>query len=344
METEAQIRALPKIEQHVHIVGSTRPETLLWLAENDATETSFKSIDAVHRFFQYRNFAHFISVYTTVLEHIRDESQFDRITYELLESEAKSNVRYVEASFSAPDHVRRGLDYGRMIDAINRAISRGRMDFGIECHLRIDLVRNYGPECGMEVLDWIESKGDNVTSIDIGGNEDRFKPQPFADVYRRAKKMGLHLVAHAGEAAGVESIRDALDYLDVEHIGHGVAAASDAQLMKRLAADAVTVEACPTSNLRTGVIRSIREHPIRLFLSNGLNVTVNTDDPSMFGTDMNNEFLSLNRKLHFTVPELFTLSLNAVESSFLPAERRVELKNVFIAEYEHLTNADWRSG
>ena len=336
MDIDELIKALPKVEQHVHIVGSIRPETLLWLAEEGKIEKPYKTLKDARRFFQYRNFSHFISIYSTMVDCITDEDQFDRITYEMLESDARCNVRYVEASFSAPDHVQKGLDYSLMLDAINRGVRRAHRNFSIECNLRVDLVRNYGPHVGMKVLDWVEGKGDNIVSVDIGGSEERFPPKPFAPVYRRAKEIGLHLVAHAGEAAGPESIWDAVRDLNVERIGHGLAASSDIKLMEYILKRGITIEACPVSNIRTKVVPSMERHPIRTFLGRGLEVTVSTDDPTLFDTDMNNEYLQLHRRLNFTVPELFKLSLNAVDSSFLPEKRRINMRKAFIKEYERL--------
>jgi len=254
----------------------------------------------------------------------------------MLEDEARSNVRYVEASLSAPDHVREGLDYELMLDAINRGIHHANLDFGIQCNLRIDLVRNYGPDVGMQVLDWIENKRDNIVSIDIGGSEERFPPKPFARVYQRAKEMGLHLVAHAGEAAGPESIWDAINHLNVERIGHGVTACRDPELIDYLHERDITIEMCPTSNLRTGVVPSLQKHPIRTFFDKRIKVTVNTDDPSMFNTDMNNEYLQLHRQLNFTVSELFKLTLDALDSSFLPETQKAQMHESFTKEYRRL--------
>jgi adenosine deaminase len=305
------------------------------LGESDV-KRPFNTVEEVRDFFQYRDFPHFISVYCAVMSCITKEDWFERITYEMLESDARCNVRYVEASFSAPDHVLRNLDYGRMLDAINRGVSRARSDFGIECNLRIDVVRNYGPEVGMKVLDWIESKNDNVISIDLGGSEERFPPKPFASVYKRAKDMGLHLVAHAGEAAGAESIWDAVKCLGVERIGHGLAAYADSGLMDHLLKHGIGIEACPISNVRTGVVQSLEKHPVRAFFDRGLLVSVSTDDPSMFGTDMNNEYLQLHRRLNFTVPELFKISQNAINSSFLPEKRKTRMRESFMKEYQRL--------
>lgn len=336
MSSERLIRALPKAELHVHLIGSIRPETLLDIVEEEGLEAPFRSMKDVRELFKYRDFPHFISIYTLVNDCIVDERYFERITYELLEDEARCNVRYVEISFSPRDHTRRGLDYGEMLDAMNRARRRGRRELGIESHIRVDLVRNYGPEAAMETLDLVESKGEGVVSVDIGGSEDRFPPKPFAPVYRRAREMGLHLVAHAGEAAGPESIWDAVRHLGVERIGHGVAAIRDRELMKCLKELDIAVEACPTSNILIGIVPSLEEHPIRGFYDYGLRVSANTDDPSMFDTDMNREYLRLHRHLGFTVEELLKLSLTAVGSSFLPEDERRGMREHFLKEYEHL--------
>jgi adenosine deaminase len=340
MEVEQLIKKLPKAEQHVHIVGSTRPETLLWLAEKGGLDKPFKTSRDAENFFRFTSFRHFISVYSTVVDCITDENQFERITYEMLESDARCNVQYVEASFSAPDHVLKGLDYGKMLDAINRGISRARMDFGVECNVRVDLVRNYGPEKGMEVLDWVESKNDNIVSIDLGGSEERFPAKPYKSVYQRARRMGLHLVAHAGEAAGPKSIWQAVTELEVEHVGHAVAAIQEPKLMEHLKKRNIAIESCPTSNVRTQVVNAIKNHPIRVFHNFGLVVTLNTDDPSMFGTDMNNEYLQLHHQLGFSLQELFNLSLNAVNSSFLPEESKSKMQRSFIETRDRILDEE----
>ena len=334
MEVERLVRKLPKAEQHVHIVGSTRPETLLWLVDEGGLDKPFKTSTDVQNFFRYISFRHFIKVYSTVVDCITDENQFERITYEMLESDARCNVQYVEASFSALDHVVRGLDYGKMLNAINKGINRARMDFGIECNVRVDLVRNYGPEKGMKVLDWIESKSDNIISIDLGGSEERFPAKPYKSVYKRARKMGLHLVAHAGEAAGPDSIWQAVTELEVERIGHAVTAVHEPELMEHLKKRNIAIEACPTSNVRTQVVNTIKNHPIGIFHDLGLTVTLNTDDPSMFGTDMDNEYLQLHRQLGFSLHELFNLSLNAVNSSFLSEESKSKMRKSFMKTFD----------
>jgi adenosine deaminase len=338
MDTEEIIKRLPKLEQHIHIVGSTKPETLLAIIEDNGVKMPFKNIDEVKSFFQYSDLPHFISVYSTVNDCITDAKYYERITYEMLESEAACNVKHVEAIFSANDHVRRGLDYGEMLDAINKGIRRAKRKFGITCTIRVDLVRNYGPEVAVKELGWIKKKGDNIVAIDLGGSENGFPPEPYEGVYKKASDLGLHLVAHAGEAAGPESVWGAIKTLGVERIGHGVTAAADPALLKEIKNRGIAIETCPISNLRTGAIKSVKDHPIRSFIKQGISVSVNSDDPPMFNTDINNEYLQLHRELGFTVDELMRISLDSIETSFLPTKKKEELREGFLKEYRDLAS------
>jgi adenosine deaminase len=246
------------------------------------------------------------------------------------------NTQYVEASFSPRDHLQHGLDFSKMLNAINRGIDRARDSFGIETDIRIDLVRTSTHEETMEVLDMIERSPENIISVDIGGKEAQFPPKPFAEAYERAKSMGLHLVAHAGEAAGPQSIWEAIEYLKVERIGHGVTAREDPRLMEYLKEHRIGIEMNPISNIRTGVVKTIKEHPIREFYDKGLLVTVNSDDPSLFHTDMNNEYIQLHEHLGFSLSELFNISLTGIEVSFLSSQRKSKLRENFISEYDDI--------
>jgi len=331
------IEEMPKVEQHIHIVGSIRPETLQWMAtQGDIKVPDFSDPENTARLFRYGNFEEFIDSYSIIMRCITSEDQFEKIVYEMLEDEARQNVRYVEASFSAPDHTRLGLNYFDMVKAINRGIERARFDFGVECNLRIDLVRDYGPEAGMRYLDLISQCRERVVAIDIGGREHAFPPEQFAEVYRKAKQMGLHLTAHAGETGGPQSIWNAVKHLGVERVGHGVSARDDPALIAHLLKNNISLEMCPISNLRTGVVDDIRNHPIRAFFDRGLNVTVNSDDPKMFDTNMNREYQTLHDDLEFTAEELFRLVLNGLDSSFLPEETKKRLREVFIRQFDTL--------
>jgi adenosine deaminase len=247
-------------------------------------------------------------------------------------------VRHVEAIFSAWDHVRRGLDYGLMVDALNRGIRRAKRELGVSCTIRIDLVRNYGPEIGMKVLGLIEEKRDNILAIDTGGSERGYPPAPYKHCYQRAREMGLHTVAHQGEGAGADYVWECVEALKPERIGHGVAAGGDPALMQVISERGIAIECCPVSNLKTAAVPSWGMHPIRRFMENGIRVSVNSDDPPMFGTDMNNEYLQLHRNMGFTLGELLRVSMDSIETSFLPLEEKARLREDFTRDSQGLVH------
>jgi len=336
MDTLEAICALPKVELHVHIMGSIRPETLLSIIETDGIDAPYTSVEQIVKRFEYTDFLNFIIAYMEIVDFIIDERHFEQITYEMLENCAKSNVHYVEASFSPRDHLPRGLTFDGMSESINKGIQRAKRDFGIETNIRVDIVRNSSYDEGMEILDLIEKKPDNILTVDLGGKESGWPPSRFAEHYKRATAMGLHRVAHAGEAAGPESIWDAIHSLDVERIGHGVTARQDPDLVEYLKNERIAIEMCPVSNLRTGVVSSIQEHPIREYYDKGLLVTVNSDDPSLFHTSMNNEYIQLHEHLNFSVEELYQISLNGIETAFIDDGMMAKLKEKFEGEFRDI--------
>jgi adenosine deaminase len=169
-------------------------------------------------------------------------------------------------------------------------------------------------------------RGCGIVGIGIGGSEHSAPPEPFAQVYEEARRLGFHTSAHAGEAAGPQSVWGALRALHPERIGHGTRAQEDASLVDFLAERAIPLEMCPISNLRTGVVPSIEEHPVRRFFDRGLRVTVNSDDPKMFGNSLAEEYRLLAEKLGFTLGEIHQLIMNAVEASWASPERKAKLR------------------
>ncbi|MGY5854895.1 MAG: adenosine deaminase [Candidatus Thorarchaeota archaeon] len=336
MDILEAICAIPKVELHVHIVGSIRPETLLSIIETDGIKAPYTSTEQIAKRFEYTDFLNFIIAYMEIVDYIVDERHFEQITYEMLENCAENNVHYVEASFSPRDHLPRGLTFDKMSESINSGIQRAKKDFGIETNLRVDIVRNSSFDEGMEIVDLIEKKPDNIITIDLGGKESGWPPRRFAEHYKRATAMGLHRVAHAGEAAGPESIWDAIQSLDVERIGHGVTARQDPELVEHLKREQIAIEMCPVSNLRTGVVKSMTDHPIREFFDKGLLVTVSSDDPSLFHTSMNNEYIQLHEHLDFSLSELFQISLNGIQTAFIDDGMKAKLQEKFEGEFRDI--------
>jgi adenosine deaminase len=330
------IKALPKVELHVHILGSIQPSTLLSIIREEGFDTPYSNVEDIIQRFQYTDFTHFIEVYMEIVGYISEETHFEHITFDMLKQCSECNTRYVEASFSPRDHLQHNLEFSKMVGAINKGIDRARESFGIETNIRIDLVRSSTQDEASEILDYIEKTPHNIVSIDIGGDETRFPPKPFAEVFVRAREMGLHLTSHAGEASGPQSIWDAIEFLQVERIGHGVTAREDPKLVAYLKEKQIGIEMNPVSNVRTGVVRSIQDHPIREFYDTGLLVTINSDDPSLFHTDLNNEFIQIHKHLGFSMQEMFQLSLNGIETAFIDEAKKTELRDSFSEEYNQI--------
>ena len=200
-----------------------------------------------------------------------------------------------------------------------------------------DLVRNYGPEKGAEILSELgEVRGLGVIGIGIGGAEQGFPPELFESVYRDARELGFRTSAHAGEAAGAESIWGAIRSLRVDRIGHGTRAEEDDALLDHLAEAQIPLEMCPLSNVRTGVVESLESHPIRRYLERGIRISVNTDDPKMFGNSLAEEFRLLNERLGFSHDEIRSLVESAIHASWLSDVEKRELADSFASD------PDWR--
>ncbi|MBA3450106.1 MAG: adenosine deaminase, partial [Chloroflexia bacterium] len=247
----------------------------------------------------------------------------------------------LEIHFNPETNVRkRGLDFHQMLAGMNRGRIAARQRWGVEMRWIADGVRDSetSPQSVTRTVDWITALApeDGVVALGLGGNEVGYPPTPFAADFARARAAGLHTVAHAGETAGPVTICDSLDLLGVERIGHGVRAAENPDLVARLARDRIPLELCPTSNLCTGVVSSFAAHPFRSFDDAGVVVTVNSDDPPLFGTTLTDEYLVLARHWGYDADGLQRIALNAVDVSFLPDADRTRLRASFEAEFAAL--------
>jgi adenosine deaminase/aminodeoxyfutalosine deaminase len=241
------------------------------------------------------------------------------------------NVRHAEVIVSVGVCLWREQDFAAIFAGLERGRQSGERDFGVSLLWIFDAVRQFGAEKAQSVLDLaIQFHDRNVIAFGIGGDERAGPPEWFAGVYSRAAEHGLHLTAHAGESAGPESIWGALN-LKAERIGHGLTAGQDAELIEELAERQVPIEICVTSNLRTGVCTELAKHPVRSYFDQGLMLTLNSDDPAMFRTSLNEEYRLVQEGFGFTDEHLRELARNSFEASFLPAGKKIEFLNLFDA-------------
>jgi len=331
------IAEMPKTELHLHLEGAIPLDTLYNLIRKRGGDPSIGSVEDLRTKLTYRDFPHFIELWIWKSSFIKEEKDFEEITYQVLRSLSEQNVKYVEAFYSPGDYWRQGLSVSKITEYVIRGREKAYSDFGIRSELIIDLIRDQGPKVGMQRLEEVTPylhKG--VIGVGIGGSEQTFPADPYEEVYREAKRRGFRLTAHAGEAAGPESIWTVIRKLRCERIGHGVRAKEDPQLVSFLKKSQIPLEVCVTSNVKTKVFESVEAHPIKQFYNKGLMVTVNSDDPTMFNTSLTQEYLQLAEKLGFSQQDIRQLTLNGVEASFMPDEMKEETKSQFREEWEQL--------
>ena len=331
------VREMPKVELHVHLEGSIRPATLLTLAERNNVDLPAGNVEGLQAFYRFSDFDHFIQVYFAISSCLQTPEDYSLIAYEFGADMARQNIRYAEVTFTPYTNVANtGLPFDELLAGLNDGRSRAQREFGVEYRWILDIVRDQ-PESRHQVAAWAASAQDRgVVGFGLGGTEKGHPPEWFADAYTVAREAGLHSVPHAGEVAGPESVWGALRALGAERIGHGVRSVEDPVLVEYLRQHQIPLELCPTSNLCLGVYPSYEEHPIRWLWEQGVYVTLNSDDPPMFNTDLVSEYQAIVEHAGFTAAELERLSLNALRASFLPGDRKADLEKAFLGEFAQL--------
>ncbi|HNS50111.1 MAG TPA: adenosine deaminase [Anaerolineae bacterium] len=337
MDLRSQICRMPKVELHVHLEGSIRPATLLALAARNNVTPPATDLEGLRRFYRFTDFPHFIRVYLTISRCLRTADDFDLIAYEFGADMHRQAIRYAEVTFTPFTNVSNTrLPFDEILAGLNAGRARARADFGVEFAWVLDISRDV-PESRHQVAEWaIAGMDRGVVAFGLGGSEKPFPPDGYGDAFAVARAAGLHSVPHAGEVAGPESVWGALRALGAERLGHGVRSIEDDTLLAHLRERQIPLEVCPTSNLCLGVYPSYEAHPLRHLWDGGLFVTVNSDDPPMFETDLVSEYQALADHMGFTLAELEQLSLNALQASFLPPGRKASMEREFRLEFEQL--------
>lgn len=330
----AWFERLPKVELHIHLEGAI-PHHALWaILLKYGGDPAIPTAEHLQTKFVYRDFPHFLDTWNWKNTLLREYEDFEFLAEEVAKDLLQQNVRYAEVFYSPPDFPT--LQPQALTDAIRRGF---RKVPGIELALVADLVRNDGPVRGARTLACInEVKNLGVVGIGIGGAEHRFPPEVFAPVYKQARQMGFKTSAHAGEAAGPESIWGAIRALEVDRIGHGTRAIEDPRLVDYLADKQIPLELCVLSNVRTCVVADISRHPARTYFERNIPLSINTDDPKMFNNSLAEEYFELYRQLGFSKQDILRLCEQGIKTSWLSQERKNELLKQFRNEFDQLPN------
>lgn len=322
---------LPKVELHLHLEGAI-PHRVLWeLLQKYGGEPAIATIEDLAARFIYRDFPHFIQTWTWMTGLLREYDDFQFVAEAVAGDLARQNIRYAEMFYSPADFLPAGLEPQRLTEAIRRGVKKVP---AVEIALVADLVRDYGPERAARMLACVtEVRSLGVIGIGLGGGEHKVPPEPFAPVYREARELGFKTSAHAGEAAGPESVWGVIHALQVDRIGHGTRAIEDPRLVDYLAEHKIPLELCLLSNVRTGVVQKVAQHPARIYHQRGIPLSINTDDPSLFGNSLADEYFCLYQQLGFSAADILRLIEQSIETSWLPASRKQQMLRDFRNEF-----------
>ncbi len=316
------IRSLPKAELHLHLEGTILPTTLVELsARNDQFPLSLHEAELIYSF---TDFGEFMESFKAVTRRIKEPGDYELIAWRMMQQLHAQGIVHAEVYISVGViYMWRNFDprcFEPIFAALERARERAARELNLSLYWIFDAVRHFTVEEAERVFRKaaeLRSYYPSIIGIGLGGDERRTGSEPFRDLYAQASAAGLRLTNHAGETTGPEAIWEALS-IGSERIGHAVSAIQDEKLLQELKMRSTGIELNPTSNIRTGVCPSFAAHPLRKYFDHGLLVTLNSDDPAFFGSDLANEFLLAHREQGFTRAELRQLAANSIRASFLP--------------------------
>lgn len=320
------LRKLPKAELHLHLEGTILPKTLVELSRrHDAEPLTLESARALYK---YEDFLGFLMSFKAVTERLRGPEDYELITYNMVHDLAAQGVVHAEVYISfGIIYYWKKTEVEPYVEAIERGRLRAERDFGTTVLWIVDAVRHFGADEAAKVFRKaaeLQPKYPSIVGIGIGGDEARGSADLFRELYAEAKSAGLRLTAHAGESVGPESIWSAIN-IGAERVGHALSAQHDSELIEVLAQKQIPLEINVTSNIRTGCCPAFDEHPLRQYFDSGLMVTLNSDDPPMFGSNLLEEYILAHERYGFTLEQMRELAANSVEASFLGPERKLAL-------------------
>ncbi len=280
----------PKIELHVHLEGSVRPARLLEIARRNDVPLPVSSVDELAALYRFRDFAHFIEIWTLTTSALRHAADYREIVVDYAGEAAGHGAVYLEGILSPAEPVRRGGTWDEVFDGACEGAQEARERFGVEVRLTADIPRGWTlEEAELTARSCVKYRDRGFVGLGLGGSEAEYPPEPFARAFAIARDGGIGSVPHAGEVAGTASIRGCLDALRADRIRHGIRAVDDPALLAELADRGIVLDVCPISNVRTGAVPSLAAHPLPQLVAAGVRCTLNTDDPAMFDTDLSRE-------------------------------------------------------
>lgn len=330
------LQDLPKVDLHRHLEGSLRLSTLAEIAREHGVNLPSYDIEELRPYVQVTtdeppDFHIFLEKFNFLARFYSKLECIDRISYEAVADAAQDNVKYLELRFNPLTLAEtQGFCLEEVTERVISAVKKAEQDFDITVKLLTTIRRDYKQDKASRAVDVaIRYADQSIVGLDLAGDEVNYPAQPFAKLFNKAKEAGLGITVHAGEAAGAESVRTAIELLRADRIGHGVRASEDLEVIDLVREREITLEMCPTSNIQTAAVKAITRHPLRAFYQIGLHVTVNTDDPSVSNTTLTDEYMVAVRDIGVTVPEINQMILTGVRAAFLPPSEKERLEAWF---------------
>jgi len=324
------IKNIPKAELHLHIEGTFEPELMFRIAERNHIQIPYQTIEEIRDAYKFSNLQDFLNIYYEATNVLVLEQDFYDLTWAYLKKLQEQHVVHTELFFDPQSHTSRGISFGTVINGIHHALLDAEQELGISSKLIMSFLRHLSETSAMNTLNESLLYKDWILGVGLDSSEKGHPPSKFRNVFLKAKQEGFKGVAHAGEEGPPSYVREAIYHLGVSRIDHGNRSLEDADLINELVDRQMPLTLCPLSNLKLGVIKDLKDYPLKKMMDYGLLVTVNSDDPAYFGGYLNENLLAVSKALNLSKYDIYRLARNSFTSSFLEDN----LKEKYIQEVE----------
>ena len=319
------IDGLPKAELHLHIEGSFEPEQMFQIADRNKIKLKYKNIDELKAAYEFNNLQEFLDIYYAGANVLINEEDFYDLTMAYFKKINSENVIHTEIMFDPQTHTDRGIDFATVINGIKNAQETAKEEYGISSKLIMSFLRHLDEESAFNTLKQSLEYKNLITAVGLDSSELGNPPSKFERVFAQAKAEGFLTVAHAGEEGPAEYVWEAINLLNVNRIDHGNKSLDDDNLVKTLVSSKTPLTVCPLSNIRLKNVEKIENHPIKTMLEKGIVATVNSDDPAYFGGYMNENYKAITDALNLRKEDIYQLTLNSFNSTFLEDDEKENL-------------------
>lgn len=321
------IKKIPKAEIHLHIEGSLEPEMMFELAKKNKIKIPYKTIEEIKKAYNFTNLQSFLDVYYTGSKVLVSKEDFFDLTWNYILKCKEDNIIHTEIFFDPQSHTSRDIEFKTVLLGIKEALDKAFEEFGITSNIIMCFLRHLSQEEAFITLEQSLEFKDYIIAVGLDSSELGNPPSKFEDVFNKAIDYGYKTVAHAGEEADYSFINKTLELLKVQRIDHGVQAINSNELMTKLKESKIPLTICPFSNIELKVFKSMKEHNIKKMLDFGLNVSINSDDPSYFKGYLNDNFISVYENLYLNKDDIIKLAKNSINSSFITMELKKRYLN-----------------